>query len=95
MVERSRASERLAGGVTDAELGALRSGERPGRPAGSEAFVKALESDAGRVLVKRKVGRRPKAASETTRTKLVQYPRVPPEFPDAERVTVDIRCGPA
>jgi putative transposase len=63
----------LDGGITDGELSALRSGERTGRPAGDEGFVKILEDRTGRPLAKRKVGRKPKAAAEV-RGKPVKCP---------------------
>ena len=59
----------LDAGITDDELNALRSGERTGRPAGDEGFVKTLETRTGRALMKRKVGRRPKL--DVTDEKLV------------------------
>jgi putative transposase len=61
----------LDAGVDDGELAVLRSGERTGRPAGDDGFVRALETQTGRALMKRKVGRRPKAACGEADGKLV------------------------
>lgn len=52
----------LDGGIGDGELDALRSGERTGRPAGDEFFVRSLETRTGRHLMKRKGGRPRKVA---------------------------------
>lgn len=56
-------AEFLAAGLSEAEHRAIRSGERTGRPLGSETFVTDLERRLGRTLVKQKPGRKPKAAS--------------------------------
>jgi putative transposase len=53
--------EFLDAGLTDDDMNALRSGERTGRPAGDDDFVRGLEAQTGRALIKRKVGRKPKA----------------------------------
>jgi len=61
----------LKAGLSDADLNALRSGERTGRPAGDEDFVRSLETSTGRALMKRKVGRKPKPAGDETQGKLI------------------------
>jgi putative transposase len=53
----------LDAGIGEDELDALRSGERTGRPAGDDHFVRSLETRTGRPLMKRRVGRRPKTVS--------------------------------
>jgi putative transposase len=61
----------LAAGISDGELNALRSGERTGRPAGDDGFIRSLEASTGRALMKRKVGRRPKPVGCEIQGKLV------------------------
>jgi len=51
----------LAGGLSEAEHGAIRSGERTGRPLGSADFVAGLEGRLGRTLARQKPGRKPRA----------------------------------
>ena len=52
----------LGRGLGEDEHKALQSGERTGRPLGSEAFVAALERDLGRPLARQKPGRKPRAS---------------------------------
>ena len=54
----------LAGGVAEAELAAIRGGERTGRPLGSPDFVARLEALTGRTLAPRKRGPAPAKATE-------------------------------
>jgi len=61
----------LKSGISDDELNALRSGERTGRPAGDDAFIRTLETSTGRVLMKRKVGRKSKSPGGEAQEKLV------------------------
>ena len=49
-------AEFLAGGLSEEEHQALRAAERTGRPLGSEAFQRRLESDLNRPLLPRKPG---------------------------------------
>jgi putative transposase len=53
----------LAGGLSDDERGALRAGERTGRPLGSDAFIAGLEQSLGRPLARRKPGPKPAGAA--------------------------------
>ncbi|MCY3017535.1 MAG: transposase, partial [Planctomycetota bacterium] len=50
----------LASDASAAQIEALRQHERTGRPLGSAAFVRALESLLGRTLSRQKPGRKPK-----------------------------------
>ncbi|MFN7400575.1 MAG: hypothetical protein ACK5SX_16305 [Sandaracinobacter sp.] len=49
--------------ITDAMLGAIRSGERTGRSMGSDSFVAGLEATMGRKLARQRPGRKPMPAS--------------------------------
>jgi putative transposase len=60
----------LKAGLSDDELSTLRSGERTGRPAGDDDFIRGLEAGTGRALMKRKAGRKP-GVVEAQSTKLV------------------------
>jgi len=57
-------AEFLAGGLSEAEHRAIRSGERTGRPLGSAEFTAELEKRLGRVLARRKPG--PKSAARAS-----------------------------
>lgn len=48
----------LGAGLGEAELAAIRAGERTGRPLGSDSFVAGLEQRLGRVLARQKPGRK-------------------------------------
>ena len=48
----------LDGGLDEAALAAIRAHERTGRPLGSEAFLDELEARLGRILKKRRAGRK-------------------------------------
>ena len=54
----SRWRELLCGVISEEELREFRSHERTGRPLGDEDFVKRLERKLGRVLQRRKPGRK-------------------------------------
>ena len=54
----------LARGLDDHTIEAIRSAERTGRPMGGAEFTAALEQTLGRVLARRKPGRRPRAEVE-------------------------------
>ncbi|MEE8445110.1 MAG: transposase, partial [Alphaproteobacteria bacterium] len=48
----------LRGGLEEADLDAIRRGERTGRPLGSEGFLESLEAQLGRPLKKGRPGRK-------------------------------------
>ena len=54
----------LAGGLGETEAGAIRAGERTGRPLGGARFVARLEKRLGRTLARRKPGPKPAARPE-------------------------------
>ncbi|MEI7931693.1 MAG: transposase, partial [Alphaproteobacteria bacterium] len=56
----------LAAGLPEEDLQTLRAGERTGRPLGSDAFIKDLETRAGRSLAPRRRGPKPRSQTQPT-----------------------------
>jgi putative transposase len=53
--------------LADETLAAIRSGERTGRPLGSDSFVANLEAAMGRKLARQRPGRKPTAPRTTNK----------------------------